>query len=55
MIIPVYLVISFFPSGKFDNIVGIWIIDIQKYFFSEFELFFHVNVNFNYRTRLRDN
>lgn len=38
MITPVYLVISFFSSGKFDNIVGIWIVDIQKYFFSEFDL-----------------
>lgn len=36
-----YLVINFLPSGKFDNIVGIWAIDIQNYFFSNFDLFFH--------------
>lgn len=41
MIIPVYLVICFFPSGKFDNIVGIGVMDIQKHFFSDFDLVFH--------------
>lgn len=44
MIIPTYLVISFLPSGKFDNIVGICVIDIQKYFFSNFDLFFHAEL-----------
>lgn len=41
MIIPVYLVASFSPSGKFDNVVGIWVVGSQNYFFSDFDLFFH--------------
>lgn len=32
---PVYLVINFFPSGKFDNIMGPWGIGSQKNFFKK--------------------
>lgn len=44
MIIPVYLVINLFPSGKFDNVVGVCIIDIQKYFLNDFDLVFYVQL-----------
>lgn len=37
MMIPVYLILIVFPSGKFDNRVGIWVVGSQKHFLSGFD------------------